>query len=187
MDMLSFFFFQAEDGIRDADVTGVQTCALPIYDGHRLAEIGEREPLHSGTGDRRQSLDGIIKSLLLIDIEAYVDAVDGRSFAQHPRQRIRIHHALNPEIILNQRSDGERHGSSLPLQEVDLHEIADLHPKELRQPARYGQSALRQHHWMEVDVDDPAEVCVGRPAADHHASFAALEPDTNRNLPIRLR
>src|SRR2546429_2719033 len=27
-----FFFFQAEDGIRDVAVTGVQTCALPIYD-----------------------------------------------------------------------------------------------------------------------------------------------------------
>src|SRR5690554_178080 len=27
---VGFFFFQAEDGIRDADVTGVQTCALPI-------------------------------------------------------------------------------------------------------------------------------------------------------------
>src|SRR6266496_3600753 len=26
-----FFFFQAEDGIRDLYVTGVQTCALPIY------------------------------------------------------------------------------------------------------------------------------------------------------------
>src|SRR5699024_11961475 len=26
----SFFFFQAEDGIRDRNVTGVQTCALPI-------------------------------------------------------------------------------------------------------------------------------------------------------------
>src|SRR5215203_6733262 len=26
-----FFFFQAEDGIRDSGVTGVQTCALPIY------------------------------------------------------------------------------------------------------------------------------------------------------------
>src|SRR5437762_4394661 len=25
------FFFQAEDGIRDTSVTGVQTCALPIY------------------------------------------------------------------------------------------------------------------------------------------------------------
>src|SRR2546430_6383305 len=29
--ILSFFFFQAEDGIRDLTVTGVQTCALPIY------------------------------------------------------------------------------------------------------------------------------------------------------------
>src|SRR5204862_2337822 len=30
---LSFFFFQAEDGIRDLYVTGVQTCALPILEG----------------------------------------------------------------------------------------------------------------------------------------------------------
>src|SRR5690606_40678519 len=29
--MISCFFFQAEDGIRDFHVTGVQTCALPIY------------------------------------------------------------------------------------------------------------------------------------------------------------
>src|SRR5205085_8205523 len=28
-----FFFFQAEDGIRDLTVTGVQTCALPIFLG----------------------------------------------------------------------------------------------------------------------------------------------------------
>src|SRR5256885_4766548 len=29
-----FFFFQAEDGIRDYKVTGVQTCALPIFRGN---------------------------------------------------------------------------------------------------------------------------------------------------------
>src|SRR5256885_10949376 len=29
--MMFFFFFQAEDGIRDYKVTGVQTCALPIW------------------------------------------------------------------------------------------------------------------------------------------------------------
>src|SRR5260370_33641039 len=29
-----FFFFQAEDGIRDSSVTGVQTCALPISFGN---------------------------------------------------------------------------------------------------------------------------------------------------------
>src|SRR5207245_4366561 len=42
--VIFFFFFQAEDGIRDATVTGVQTCALPIsldgaarVDEHRRA------------------------------------------------------------------------------------------------------------------------------------------------------
>src|SRR5690554_7153708 len=33
------FFFQAEDGIRDADVTGVQTCALPISEGSEYYRI----------------------------------------------------------------------------------------------------------------------------------------------------
>src|SRR5690625_7947352 len=31
MILSQIFFFQAEDGIRDGHVTGVQTCALPIY------------------------------------------------------------------------------------------------------------------------------------------------------------
>ena len=35
MLVLYFFFFQAEDGIRDYDVTGVQTCALPILQAAR--------------------------------------------------------------------------------------------------------------------------------------------------------
>src|SRR2546430_2968375 len=35
-----FFLFQAEDGIRDLTVTGVQTCALPIFEG--LAGLGGR-------------------------------------------------------------------------------------------------------------------------------------------------
>src|SRR5256886_9200568 len=35
-----FFFFQAEDGIRDLTVTGVQTCALPIS---RMSEPQDRK------------------------------------------------------------------------------------------------------------------------------------------------
>src|SRR2546430_12137124 len=35
LKILFFFFFQAEDGIRDLTVTGVQTCALPIFTGAR--------------------------------------------------------------------------------------------------------------------------------------------------------
>src|SRR5437867_9332019 len=37
------FFFQAEDGIRDRTVTGVQTCALPI-----LGKDGSKAELHGG-------------------------------------------------------------------------------------------------------------------------------------------
>src|SRR5438445_2403798 len=40
-----FFFFQAEDGIRDIGVTGVQTCALPIWRGlHFRHSIGQNLP-----------------------------------------------------------------------------------------------------------------------------------------------
>src|SRR3712207_8210321 len=41
----SCFFFQAEDGIRDIGVTGVQTCALPIS-----AEIAHADAIHPGYG-----------------------------------------------------------------------------------------------------------------------------------------
>src|SRR4030043_663577 len=39
-----FFFFQAEDGIRDVAVTGVQTCALPI------CIVGGNIPVATGAG-----------------------------------------------------------------------------------------------------------------------------------------
>src|SRR5256885_6940450 len=38
------FFFQAEDGIRDYKVTGVQTCALPILELHAAAVPGGEIP-----------------------------------------------------------------------------------------------------------------------------------------------
>src|SRR6266496_4949741 len=50
-----FFFFQAEDGIRDLYVTGVQTCALPISRAFRCGVGGSAaEALRRGVGRRRQ-------------------------------------------------------------------------------------------------------------------------------------
>src|SRR5256885_15007200 len=50
--LLFFFFFQAEDGIRDYKVTGVQTCALPIYPARaaifELVAAGLEDVLHGG-------------------------------------------------------------------------------------------------------------------------------------------
>src|SRR2546430_16084592 len=40
-----FFFFQAEDGIRDLTVTGVQTCALPIWPLALKVTLPEKPPL----------------------------------------------------------------------------------------------------------------------------------------------
>src|SRR5205807_2752489 len=67
------FFFQAEDGIRDYKVTGVQTCALPIFplrhqDGRAGPEPGPAEAVHPlelfhrdpiVTANRRQGLTGL--------------------------------------------------------------------------------------------------------------------------------
>src|SRR2546426_6935259 len=59
MQHFFFFFFQAEDGIRDYKVTGVQTCALPIYRHQQLQRppVLFREP-PSTTELRGISADG---------------------------------------------------------------------------------------------------------------------------------
>src|SRR6266508_4692887 len=46
------FFFQAEDGIRDGHVTGVQTCALPIYGGARGSRRTLTAPRRRGPANR---------------------------------------------------------------------------------------------------------------------------------------
>src|SRR5882762_1687165 len=53
MHVAYVFFFQAEDGIRDSSVTGVQTCALPILRG-RNSSRNQARALRS-TGSRRRS------------------------------------------------------------------------------------------------------------------------------------
>src|SRR5699024_11254501 len=44
--------FQAEDGIRDRNVTGVQTCALPIFPVRLVAGVDDRAGAGGGRGDR---------------------------------------------------------------------------------------------------------------------------------------
>src|SRR5207344_3131690 len=88
-----FFFFQAEDGIRDADVTGVQTCALPISPGGRADRAGAPQfrPRHRGE-DRDQRGDG--------GLPAGVPAGGGGGGGGHVRRGLRPprglgHHQLS--------------------------------------------------------------------------------------------
>src|SRR5437660_4503959 len=88
----AFFFFQAEDGIRDGHVTGVQTCALPILPLIRLASLGTFSPFH-GEKERSLSLPNFPQHLLRMlaqhwrgTVGGHADAVDGDRRA-HARDR----------------------------------------------------------------------------------------------------
>src|SRR5256885_5486141 len=52
---ICFFFFQAEDGIRDYKVTGVQTCALPICRSRDLRRQRGSAAPERGRGSRSRS------------------------------------------------------------------------------------------------------------------------------------
>src|SRR4051794_41622233 len=72
---MSVFFFQAEDGIRDGRVTGVQTCALPIY---REAAEGTIQSYILAVGVD-VALDGALGGLAigeLAELVAHLDAKD---------------------------------------------------------------------------------------------------------------
>src|SRR5215813_14708346 len=69
------FFFQAEDGIRDADVTGVQTCALPIW-----AAEAEGQRIHAGGSafsDDREPRPGSLQTALVLGAKGHRAEVCG--------------------------------------------------------------------------------------------------------------
>src|SRR2546423_3162822 len=65
--VLFFFFFKAEDGIRDKLVTGVQTCALPISFRVRGDVLDVFPAENSETALRIALLDDEVESLTLFD------------------------------------------------------------------------------------------------------------------------
>src|SRR5256885_12726363 len=80
----SFFFFQAEDGIRDYKVTGVQTCALPISGLSRLA-CDEGTALVEGIQCQRgQQVDG------QVDHRDDGHALDGLAGLAHRSEERRV-------------------------------------------------------------------------------------------------
>src|SRR5690606_39794779 len=109
----AFFFFQAEDGIRDFHVTGVQTCALPIlqerlprrqgkradtllesprfragYDFLLLREIAGEET--GGLGDwwtRYQEVDDATRRAMIRDLSKDESGAAPRKRRRSPRKR----------------------------------------------------------------------------------------------------
>src|SRR3989454_9450814 len=81
--MLLCFFFQAEDGIRDYKVTGVQTCALPISHAKALRAIATA-PQKSDAVDARLLARMLLSGLIP---EAYPRSADQRELLRLLRHR----------------------------------------------------------------------------------------------------
>src|SRR5947208_13577587 len=90
--IIMFFFFQAEDGIRDDLVTGVQTCALPIY----LSENSfHRKIFRIQNGVRRADSGGVMRvagsdhgqipDLCVLERVTVISAQGGRSVKNFDR------------------------------------------------------------------------------------------------------
>src|SRR2546430_807082 len=110
-DVVYYFFFQAEDGIRDLTVTGVQTCALPIYLFQKLHSLSRdiaknacnvsagmsealHEPLTDWIGEHVEKQDGDFRRCCLCGTDGLIlerhnhvhllaDEIPARSLERH--------------------------------------------------------------------------------------------------------
>src|SRR5205823_6919614 len=101
-----FFFFQAEDGIRDKLVTGVQTCALPILIGVALdvPRIAAKERQQWRTILRFQSRRGARDEVPL--------AIDGREKQEIGRASCREREEIKGEAeALKEKTDIGQHST----------------------------------------------------------------------------
>src|SRR5688572_6737979 len=93
-----FFFFQAEDGIRDLTVTGVQTCALPISCGCRHVIYGD--------ASRTEVLEAA-------GVDTAVALILSASATEQTSEIIRIARKTNPELRVIARANYLREAEAM--------------------------------------------------------------------------
>src|SRR5438034_3233559 len=81
-----FFFFQAEDGIRDHCVTGVQTCALPISIALRR-ELRERDVPHAERDQPVRDAGGALEPHRVAGLERALERSEERRVGKECRSR----------------------------------------------------------------------------------------------------
>src|SRR5690625_1377308 len=89
-----YFFFQAEDGIRDGHVTGVQTCALPILSDVLAEQTGMQIIDNHGSGIQMQGFDPAY-TLIMIDGKPLI----GRTAGTLDLTRVSVRNVKQIEIV----------------------------------------------------------------------------------------
>src|SRR5690625_9863 len=89
------FFFQAEDGIRDGHVTGVQTCALPIC--HRRGRNAGIARIQNVNGSQMRSTSALlipeIVAMTIVAMAAAANCASGLDFTRRSAAGIAAHTA----------------------------------------------------------------------------------------------
>src|SRR6266852_1998853 len=84
--MCFFFFFQAADGIRDATVTGVQTCALPIWKNRIICHTSSG--VESVPSDRVRSQSHPTHCVALIVVGKAISEISSERMRSIARNRV---------------------------------------------------------------------------------------------------
>src|SRR5690625_7929779 len=98
------FFFQAEDGIRDGHVTGVQTCALPISAGKPILDVMLREERQNTMVVVSRRFGGVLLGAAGL-VRAYaaaakagIDAAGITEYRRHQRWSLTCDYASFPKV-----------------------------------------------------------------------------------------
>src|SRR6266436_8622932 len=161
--MVCIFFFQAEDGIRDVAVTGVQTCALPILPAADETVAAER----AASGDRDADVGDE-------DLEAAGAARADHGNGDDRRRRRRGRRGGRR----SRREEGDvgispPENGVAPIDEERAHAVADFGGPPVEQerddrPHEADHAAADRpdrHHHGEVPKGEPAPAIAGEPAA----------------------
>src|SRR3989454_5279453 len=168
-----FFFFQAEDGIRDYKVTGVQTCALPISPTSSPSRARDGDDVGAAHGHAAgKAHDGVLRFPLPAHLLVWLGDVDDVLNAGKPFQA----RGVDPSVVPDQADRGAlrpRHGPGLVPHLLDHRDDApDL---------RLGRAVTHhdQHRYFPPMVNrSPSRAAVTRPVNRVPAARAGSEVST---------
>src|SRR2546426_3111301 len=171
-----FFFFQAEDGIRDYKVTGVQTCALPIYNPHP-------ETLDVTPEESRRNHDGL-------DVSRRSRKRFGQHSAVFLGERQAPDNQRDAAPLLDASVGGDRaehvaHGVAwlrLVERTTDCSRVDPLDSNSRFQVLGFGPARLGHHGMIWRDL----EAASGRPHLDDLSSLARCDLRNHGLLEIAL-
>src|SRR5256885_5068449 len=158
-----FFFFQAEDGIRDYKVTGVQTCALPIY-APRTAESlpGITPPRRRGGAAR--FISDVVVELGFVPKEKVDAAVEEGRATGHSRSEEHTSELQSPCNLVCRLLLEKKKKKHHRLQHLD-----DRHGEYLRQAVDTQHGGVLHHRWsLSISQRLPCMLYLRCPHVRHH-------------------